>query len=278
MTVLVTAASGNTGGRVARQLTARGVAVRRAGRTGPARFDWSDPSTFGTALDGVHGVYLVLPPGVADPAPVLAPFLERARRTGVHRLVLLSSSAVPFDDAVGAALGESVPDWAVLRPSWFASNFTTDHLHGASARRNGEIVSATEDGRVPFIDPDDIAAVAVRFLTGEAAARRDVVLTGPRPLSFDEVAAALSEAIGRPVRHRRVTAPELTALHRAGGMPEAFADLLAGMDVAIAAGAEDRTTPLVERITGRPPATFHDFLARAARPAGSASPPSPGPA
>lgn len=37
-----------------------------------------------------------------------------------------------------------------------------------------------------------------------------------------------------------------------------FAEMLAGMDRAIAEGAEDRTAEVVRRLTGRPP---HDFRA-----------------
>ncbi|WP_033338760.1 Rossmann-fold NAD(P)-binding domain-containing protein [Catenuloplanes japonicus] len=255
MTVLVTAANGTTGSRVARRLGARGAAVRRAGRSADVRFDWSAPDTYAPALHGAHGVYLVLPPGVADPDPVVEPFLAEVARAKLQRLVLLSSSAVPFVDY----LGKYVPDWLVLRPSWFASNFTGTHLHAASARRDGEIVSATGDGRVPFIDPDDIAAVATMFLSGEAEGGRDVVLTGPEPLSFDDVAAVLTEVTGRPVRHRRVGERQLAARLRDHGTPAGFADLLAGMDTAIAAGAEDRTTRLVEEITGRPPRSFRAF-------------------
>ncbi len=47
----------------------------------------------------------------------------------------------------------------------------------------------------------------------------------------------------------------------ASGVPERFADLLAGMDRAISEGAEDRTTPTVERVTGRPPRSFADHAA-----------------
>jgi hypothetical protein len=38
--------------------------------------------------------------------------------------------------------------------------------------------------------------------------------------------------------------------------------MLAGMDRAIADGAEDRTSDTVQRLTGRPPGTFRAFAER----------------
>ncbi|BCJ49934.1 oxidoreductase [Actinoplanes sp. NBRC 14428] len=266
MTVLILGASGTTGSRVARHLAARRVPVRRAGRSPAAdvRFEWADPGTFAPAVRGIRAVYLVAPPGVADPEPVVAPFLAEAREAGVARIVLLSSSAVPVGGPgpgrLGALLPAFVPEWTVLRPTWFASNFTGDHPHARTARADGELVSATGDGRVPFIDPGDIAAVAGHALTATRAENGPLLLTGPEPLSFDDVAAALGDHLGHPVRHRRVGAGELSRRLRADGLPAAFADLLAGLDVAIAGGAEDRTTSTVEDVTGRSPRTFAAFL------------------
>ncbi|MFY1668425.1 NAD(P)H-binding protein [Plantactinospora sp. WMMB334] len=266
MTVLIIGASGNTGGRLARQLAERGIPVRRAGRAATdVRFDWTETSTFEPAVRGVRAVYLVSPIGVLDPEPVVLPFLAAAQRAGVARIVLLSSSAVPVGGPgpgrLGALLPSYVPEWTVLRPTWFASNFTGRHMHARSARETGEIVSATGAGRVPFIDPEDIATVARHALTDAEASGRAPVLTGPEPLSFDEVAASLSVHLCRTVRHRQVDAAELARRHRTDGLPAEFADLLAGMDAAIAAGAEDRTTTAVQDITGRPPRHFADFLA-----------------
>ncbi|GAA0222598.1 ergot alkaloid biosynthesis protein [Cryptosporangium japonicum] len=264
MTVLVLGARGTTGSRLARQLTDRSVDVRRAGRSAGADvyFDWSEPDTFTPALHGVGAVYLLAPVGVVDPEPVILPFLGAAEEAGVERVALLGSSAIPMGSpglgAVGTRLRDFVPGWAVLRPTWFASNFTGDHLHARTIRSHGEIVSATGDGRVPFIDPDDIAAVARQVLVGPAAPQRDLILTGPEPLSFDDVAAQLTRP-DRAVRHRRVTEAGMSRHLREDGIPPAFADLLAGMDTAIARGAEDRTTGTVEEITGRPPRSFARF-------------------
>jgi uncharacterized protein YbjT (DUF2867 family) len=86
------------------------------------------------------------------------------------------------------------------------------------------------------------------------------VLTGPHPLSYADVAAHLTVHYGRPVRHRAVSAADLAARLAAADIPEDFARLLAALDVAIAAGAEDRVTDTVERITGRPPRSLPDFL------------------
>ncbi|WP_430782430.1 ergot alkaloid biosynthesis protein [Actinoplanes sp. G11-F43] len=256
--VLITGASGTTGSRLARLLTESGVPIRRAGRTGgDVRFDWNDPATFAGAVRDIRSVYLIAPLGVADPAPIVTPFLAAARDAGVTRIALLGSSAIPVGTpglgTLGPLAGEYIPEWTVLRPSWFATNFTGGHLHARTARRDGELVSATGDGRIPFIDPADIAAVAGHVLTTPETPPHDLVLTGPEALRFDDVAAALTTVTGRRVSHRRVTETELAAHLRRHGTPPEFAGLLAALDTAIAAGAENRTTTTVRDLTGTAP-------------------------
>lgn len=265
MRVLVTGGTGTTGRAVAARLRDRGHVARTASRSrGDVRFDWSDPGSYADALSSAEAVYLVAPVGVAEPLPLVERFLEEGRRAGVVRVVLLSASSI---EPGGAGLGElpgavadHAPGWAVLRPTWFASNFTGDHFHARRVAAHDEVVSATGDGRVPFIDPADIAEVAVHALTDATPLQRDVVLTGPRALGFDDVARVLGRAAGRSIRHRAVDATELASLLEADGLPPAFAAVLAAMDVSIAGGAEDRTTAEVEQITGRAPRSFKDFM------------------
>ncbi|WP_016905803.1 NmrA family NAD(P)-binding protein [Streptomyces xiaopingdaonensis] len=273
--VLVIGATGTTGGRTAARLAAAGHRVKAASRRGTAvraaesvAFDWYDPTTHAAALEGADRVYLLPPLGETDPAAVMLPFLDRARDAGVRRAVLLSSSAIPEGGpAVGAvhrALPELFPEWAVLRPCWFMQNFTGDHAHARSIREKGVVLSATGDGRVGFVDAEDIAAVAVRALTDTEAPGTDLVLTGPETLSYDDVAALFAEVAGRSVVHRRVSYEELSA-RLTEQVPPEFAALLAGLDRAIAGGAEDRVTDTVLRVTGRPPRTLRAHLEDALR-------------
>jgi uncharacterized protein YbjT (DUF2867 family) len=271
-TTLVTGATGTTGSRVTAQLTAAGHRVRAASRRGtpvpqaePVRFDWYDPATHADALAGVDRVYLVPPVGDPDPASVMLPFLRRARAAGVGRAVLLSSSAIPEGGPAVGAVHRALPDlfnaWAVLRPSWFMQNFTGTHLHAVGIRDTGTLHTAAGKGRVGFVDAEDIAAVAVRALTDVRSPDSDLVLTGPQALSHDDIAAIVTEVTGRPVVHRHLT-HEQQCERLAPLVGREFAELLAGMDRAIAEGAEDRTTDVVRRVTGRPP---HDFRTVAAR-------------
>ncbi|CAM3094175.1 MULTISPECIES: NAD(P)H-binding protein [Streptomyces] len=270
--VLVVGATGTTGSRTAARLTAEGHRVKAASRRAapvagaePVRFDWYDTATHAPALEGVDRVYLVPPVGDPDPAAVMLPFLRQARAAGVRRAVLLSSSAVPSGGpAVGLvhqALPGLFPEWAVLRPSWFMQNFTGDHLHARGIREDGTVRSATGSGRVGFVDADDIAEVAVRALTDDRAPDTDLVLTGPEALSYDDVAAVLTEVTGRPVVHHRLTQTQLRD-RLAAEVPAEFAGILAGMDGAIAQGAEDRVTDTVQRLTGRPPHSFRTVAER----------------
>ncbi|MEU1297667.1 NmrA family NAD(P)-binding protein [Streptomyces sp. NPDC005840] len=269
-TTLVIGATGTTGSRTAARLTAAGHRVRAASRRAtpvpgaePVPFDWYDQATHAAALDGADRVYLIPPVGEFDPAATMLPFLRRARTAGVHRAVLLSSSAVPAGGPAVGAVHQALPglfeEWAVLRPSWFMQNFTGTHAHAHSIRDEGVIRTATGNGRVGFVDTEDIAAVAVRALTDAQAPNTDLLLTGPEALSHDDIASVLTEVTGRPVVHRRLTYEQMRD-RLATQVPQEFAAMLAGMDRAIAEGAEDRVTDTVQRLTRRPPRAFRTLV------------------
>lgn len=269
--VLVTGGRGKSARRVTAKLRARGiparVASRSAGATGEVRFDWTDPDTFAAALADVEAAYLVAPTGVADPRAAMEAFLTRATRVGVRRFVLLSASSLALDGplmgGVHGWLSRHAPQWAVLRPTWFVQNFS-EAQHLPTIRREGALYSATGRGRVGFIDVEDIADVAVAALTAPTSPDRDVILTGPELLSYDEVAAHISAASGRPVRHVALSERALAGRLAAAGVPADYAAMLAAMDTAIAGGAEERLSPCVQQVLGRPPRSFAAFAAGAA--------------
>jgi ergot alkaloid biosynthesis protein len=262
MTVLVTGATGKTGRRLVAQLRAANIDVRAASRHGEVRYDWTARDTWDAALDGVRAAYLVAPT-VGDPVALVTDFVQAATARGVARFVLLSASVFEAGGfgmgQVHAYLRDHAKEWAVLRPSWFMQNFSEGTHHKAIVEE-GAVYSATGDGRVPFIDAGDIAACAAACLTRAEAPNADFVLTSARPISYDEVAAAIGAAIGRPIVHRRISIAELAERHKAAGVQPFTAQGLAVMDGAIANGIEDRTTNAVETLAGRFPTRFDDFV------------------
>ena len=268
--ILVTGGTGTTGRIIANLLRDRGVeariATRRPAVGGQIRFDWTDATTFEPALSGVDAVYLVAPTDHTDHLTVMRPFLQMAVSRGAAPLVLLSAAALdeggPMMGQVQAWLRANAPRWISLRPSWFMQNFVGQHLSSIVEERR--IYSATGDGRVAFIDVGDIARAAVAALTDPGLANGEIVLTGPAAISYDDVAAAISHVAGTPIEHHRLTVDELAQRHVTHGLPENYAALLAGMDVSVARGAEDRTTDGVERLTGNLPVSLEQFLHREA--------------
>ncbi|RDI54120.1 NAD(P)H-binding protein [Nocardia mexicana] len=269
--VLVTGATGNTGRPVLAGLRAAGAVVRTATRSGEftgehVRFDWFDPGTHAPALDGIERVYLVAPVGVPDPSEQIESFLRTACDVGVRRVVFLSSDVIPpgapgLDRARRAI--RQMPEWAVLRPSWFMQNFVVPtHPMAIGLRTRGELVSATDGRGIAFVDAADIAAVAVRALLADPPPNREYVITGPEALSYDDAAHLLTESLAPPTpfRHVRLSPTELADHLAAQGVPPEMAAVLAEAEQRIAAGAEDRVTATVAEITGRAPRSLREFI------------------
>lgn len=267
--ILILGARGKTGQRLSRHLGAQGITLRRATRTPSAideiAFDWSNTALARVAFEGVQRAYIVAPTDRSDHAEVMLPVLGHAVRAGVQRLVLLSAETLerggPMMGQVHDWIADHAPQWAVLRPSWFMQNFA-ESRHMDQARRDGVIYSATGQGRVGFIDADDIARVAAAALTADEGWNRDLILTGPQALTYDDVAAHLSRHLGHPVRHVALTEDELAQRLEEQGLPSDYARVLAAMDTAIAAGAAERLSAAVEQVTGEPPRRLADCMAR----------------
>lgn len=268
--VLVTGSTGKVGRRAVAELRAQGAetiaGTRSPAAPGQVRFAWDDPATFQT-FDGVEALLAVAPPGSGDPLGAMRPGLERAIASGVRRFVLIGASSIEMDGPLTGKvyrwLADHAPEWVVLRPSWFMQN-VSEGQHRPTVRDERAVYSAAEDGRVPFIDAEDIARVAARALTDARAASGELLLTGPEALTYDDVAAILSETLGERVVHRRLGADAMAARFVGSGLPADFARALAAMDAAIAGGAEDRVSDVVQTVTGRMPTPFRAFAGREA--------------
>lgn len=263
--ILVTGGSGKTGKRIAARIgTNRArIASRHPGPEG-VYFDWTEPKTFEAALANVRAIYLTAPTRNGMQLEAMKPFLRQALSHGVKRFVLLSASQLPeggpLMGAVHAFLYQEAPEWAVRRPSWFMQNFT-EGVHFPTIRDEDTIYSATEDGRIAFIDAEDIASAAASLLLAPTAPNRDFVLTGPCAISYDEAATLISEAAGRSIRHHRISEAELAERWMRTGLQEEHARGLAAMDTLIANGAEDRITDGFTSITANLPRSFEAFVA-----------------
>lgn len=264
--VLVTGARGTVGRDVVRLLRERQVPVRAASRGTVPRFDLTDPSTWPGVLDGVDRLFLVRPPAVHAVHRDVVPFLRSARAAGVRHVVLLSVQGadrltVTPHARLEAWLRGSGCGWTFVRPSFFVQNLTGVHAPDVA---RGRLVLPAGRGRTAFVDSRDVARVAVEALADPVAYRARVLTpTGPEALTYDDVAATLTEVLGRPVRYAPVSLPRYARhAHRALGLRWPMVAVTAAIYTTARLGLAAGLTDDVRTVTGRPPTALRDVAER----------------
>jgi uncharacterized protein YbjT (DUF2867 family) len=187
--------------------------------------------------------------------------IEAAARSGARHLVKLSvfraDERSPLQIArqhreTERALEESGLACTIVRPVFLMQN-----LLGMS--REGAIRTAAGDGRVAMVDARDVAAVAVAALSSHSSDGKTYTLTGPQPLSFDDVSEILSHQTGRRIRHVRVAPEDVRDALERGAVEPWFAEDMANLHSMLAAGYEDLITDDVRTVTGTSPSTLAEF-------------------
>jgi uncharacterized protein YbjT (DUF2867 family) len=156
-----------------------------------------------------------------------------------------------------AAVKESGLDWTILRPGGLDSNA---FAWAESVRARRTAAAPFGDVGLPFVDPDDVAAVAAAVLRDETHAGATYTLTGPAPTTPRARAAAIAAALGEPVtftEQSREEAYELMARFMPLPLVEGTLSILG-----TPTEEERRVSPDVERVSGRAPSTFAAWAER----------------
>jgi uncharacterized protein YbjT (DUF2867 family) len=153
------------------------------------------------------------------------------------------------------AVRQSGLDWTILRPGAFNSNA---YAWAETVRTHRTVFAPFGDVGLPTIDPADIAEVAATALREDGHAGQVYELTGPALTTPRQGADAIGDAIGEPVRFMEQTREEARA-QMLRFMPEPVVETTLDA-IGEPNPAEQRISPDVERVLGRVPRTFADWV------------------
>jgi len=282
MTVLVLGATGNVGRHVVRELVASGTAVRavtrdtaRASEVLPAGVEFvegivSDDLILGS-LDGVESVFLLTPHGYAMGEEQLR--VIRAVRRSEVRIVKLSgtSSAITPDGPhacrqhweVERVLESSGQPFVIIRPNSFMQVLIGQIVLPA-VRATGRVPNAIGLSGISLIDARDVAAVAARTLTDSTWDGQTLVLTGPRAITYAEIAERISELRGATTPVLEITPADVRTTMIGRGLALWEADHFEEMYELFRAGRSEFVTGTVAAVTRNEPRTVDAYLAEIA--------------
>jgi uncharacterized protein YbjT (DUF2867 family) len=266
---LVTGATGNIGSLVTLRLIERGIRpcifVRDEARARAMFGDAVDirvgdlgasQRSLAAAFAGMDSLFLLNSgPDLAARDRVAA---IAAKRAGVSHLVKLSTldaltgvGTGPWHGKGEAGVQESGLDYTFIRSAGFMSNAL---YWTQSIKTEGVLRSSTGEGKIAFIHPADIADIAVRALTTRDLRREAVVITGPKALSYAEMADVIGAAIGKRIRYVPISDDE------ASFGSDAYAEAVTDIWRAIMEGRVTTTTDAVQRVIGRAPRSFEQWV------------------
>ncbi|WP_224367338.1 SDR family oxidoreductase [Hyalangium versicolor] len=280
--LLVTGASGQLGRRVLELLLARGAGPIIATTRNPdslkefaargvevRRADFEDEAGLAQAFRGAGRALLISTDALDRPGRRLAQHqtaIRALKAAGVRHIVYTSLpnpgpnspvTIAPDHRQTEEAIQASGLDYTFLRNNLY-TDLMLHTLPGAIA--SGQIIDARGKGATAFVTREDCAQAATAALAEASSGRNTLDVTGPESLTSDQVAAIVSEVVGRKIVHVSVPAEALIRGMQEHGLPKVAAELYASFDVAIEKGDLATVTDTVKRLSGRTPQTVREFL------------------
>ncbi len=259
--ILVIGGTGKTGRRVVENLTKLGHHVRVGTRNNDPKFDWDDPSTYAPALKGMNRAYIVYYPDLAVPGAkeAITALTEEALKEGLEKVVLLSGKGETEAEACEQIVANSGMNYTLVRASWFNQNFSEGAFKDYVMA--GQLALPMPEASVPFVDTNDIADVVTEGLLNDNYNGETLTVTGPKKLTFDEVAGILSEKLGRSIQYQSISMEAFKQGLTEAGLPESFIWLLGYLFTEVLGNSENQTVSNdVERVLNRKPISFEEFV------------------
>lgn len=241
----------------AKALAAQGVELR----TG----DLEKLRSVERAFEGVDVAWLLSKPGLMAPAQQ-SNALQGARLGKVKHVVRMSAVGAAHDAPTinsrlhalsDAEVAHSGIPYTIVKPHAFLQNVM---MSAQSIHEQGMLYGALGDAAQPFIDTRDIASSVAAILANPAPhAGKTYTLTGPTAFTYGELAAAIGEAIGKPVKYVAIPVAAMIENLVKFGIDDYNQVAIRDYMTAYSRGWSNQVTTTVADLTGKPARSIHEF-------------------
>jgi NAD(P)H dehydrogenase (quinone) len=268
--------TGRVGSAIAENLLAQGERIRAIVRSPEKAARWrdrgaeiavadvDDPNALASAFSGTDGVFVMVPPNFA-PAPgfpeirkTLASYHAALAKALPKKAVFLSSIGAEQTSGLGLITGSHLLEQtlgdlpialAFLRAGWFMENHAWDVT---TAKSEGKIFSNLYplDRKFSLVATSDIGKAGADVLRQEWTGARYIEVVGPEQYSPNDIARALSGALGRTIEAVAVPREKWTEFFVGQGMPKGRTDPRAEMVDGFNSGWIHFGVPGTEHVTG----------------------------
>ena len=272
--ILVTGASGNIGSYIVKELETSKVDVmvsvsskeKEDVANNKVFVDFNDKASLVRAFNNIDTLFLLF--------PMIEPMIDfaknavlAAQEAGVKHIVRSSgagaNSALDFkmpkvQGTIDDLIKNSGIHYTLTMPASFMQNFINFF---ANDIKNGTLYMPTGQGKLGWVDVRDIAAVNARILQNpELYMNKELMITGPENLSYQDTVTILSEVLGKEINY--VDVPEEAAINamKSVGMQEFIIEMTSSLNQIIKAGYAEGITDTVEKVTGKKPVAFKQFV------------------
>lgn len=259
---VVVGATGNTGSAVVETLLSKKQPVRVIVRSADKGTAWKakgadmavasldDVPALTKAFEGANGVYLLVPPNygaeawLADQRARMDRAAEAVQKSGVEHVVLLSSVGGHLHGGTGPiraasygehALGCVAKRLSILRPCYFMDNWAP--VIGAAKAQGVLPTFIAPPAKIPMISTKDIGRVGAEQLMIGGYGKQIVEMAGPEEYSPDQVASALGQILGKPVKAQHAPLSAVVPTFKSFGFSDEAARLFEEMYTAFSTGA-----------------------------------------
>jgi NAD(P)H dehydrogenase (quinone) len=220
-------------------------------------FDYNNPDQLVGALHGIEKLVLISGNELGQRATQHANVIDAAKKAGVKWVVytsllhadVSSLSLAPEHFATEKALQASGLSYTILRNGWYTENYSGS-IGGALA--GGAFIGSAGNGKISSAARVDFAEAVVAVITGEGHQGKIYELAGDEAYTLSDLAAEISKQSGKAIPYSNLPELEYAKILKSFGIPEMFADAIAGWDVCASKGDLFDESHQLSKLIGRP--------------------------
>ena len=202
-----------------------------------------------------------VPPDLAVPGAMKAieKLIQVAKQKKVKKVVLLSGKGEKEAQLCEQVVIHSGLDYTIVRASWFSQNFSESFF--LEPITYGVVALPQAEAKVPYVDTDDIADVAVEALLHDEHNGKIYQLTGTKTLTFGEAISEIAAATNREIDFVPISIEEYIEVLKMNGIPDDFAWLIEYLFTEVLGNPSvSEITYDIEKVLKRKPKSFSEYV------------------